>query len=170
MTIPWQFLKGKLTLDRLPRLIGHERGEFSHEFILKAIAAGEVALIHAPPEKATTHRANDHGQIWMRHYLSLTSFSAKRALEIGVEAFHSKYANISESERPRKMETEIITDLSSMQRQPAIMKDHRRYVVFISDREARSNSNSEGVQYFPRPSKFETNYSFLVGMDYNTQI
>jgi hypothetical protein len=117
-----------------------ERGEFSHEFILKAIAAGEVALIHAPPEKAITNSANDHRQIWMRQYLCLTSFTAKRALEIGVQAFHSKYADTSESERPQRMETEILNDLSSMQRQPAIMKDYRRYVVFISEQEASSNN------------------------------
>ena len=135
-------------MTNLPELICHERGEFSHEFVLKAIAAGEVALIHAPPEKATTHSANDNRQIWMRQYLSLTSFSAKRALEIGVEAFHSKYANVSESEWPQTIEAEILTDLSSMQRQPAIMKDYRRYVVFASEREARANP-SAGVQYLP---------------------
>ena len=104
-----------------------------------------MALIHAPPEKATTHSANDHRQIWMRQYLCLTPFTAKRALEIGVQAFHSKYADTSESERPQRMETEILTDLSSMQRQPAIMKDYRRYVVFISEQEAPSSSNSGGV-------------------------
>jgi hypothetical protein len=113
-----------------------------------------VALIHAPPEKATTHSANDHRQIWMRQYLCLTPFTAKRALEIGVQAFDSKYADTSESERPQRMETEILTDLSSMQRQPAIMKDYRRYVVFISEQEARSNSSSGGVQYLPQPSMF----------------
>jgi hypothetical protein len=131
-----------------------KRGEFSHEFILKAIAAGEVALIHAPPEKATTHSANDHRQIWMRQYLCLTPFTAKRALEVGVQAFHSKYANTAESERPQRMETEILTDLSSMQRQPAIMKDYRRYVVFISEQEALSNPNPGGVQYLFQPSMF----------------
>ena len=159
-------------VNNLPQLIFHERGDFSHEFVLKAIAAGEVALIHAPPEKATSHSASDHRQIWMRQYLCLAPFTAKRALEIGVQAFHSKYANASESEWPQRMETEILTDLSSMQRQPAIMKDYRRYVVFISEREARSNSNSGGVQYLPPPSMFgdETNDSFLVGMDYNIQV
>ena len=121
-----------------------------------------MALIHAPPEKATTHSANDHRQIWMSQYLCLTPFTAKRALEIGVQSFHSKYADTSESERPRKMETEILTDLSSMQRQPAIMKDYRRYVVFISEQEARSSSNSGGVQCLPQPCMFvdKTNDSF----------
>ena len=146
----------------LLQLIFHERGEFSHEFILKAIAAGEVALIHAPPEKTTTHSANDHRQIWMRQYLCLSPFTAKRALEIGVQAFHSKYADASVSERPHNMENEILTDLSSMQRQPAIMKDYRRYVVFISEKETLSSSNSGGVQYLPQPPMFgdETNDSF----------
>ena len=121
-----------------------------------------MALIHAPPEKTTTHSANDHQQIWMRQYLCLTPFTAKRALEIGVQAFHSKYADASESERPQKMENEILTDLSSMQRQPAIMKDYRRYVVFISEKETLSSSNSGGVQYLPQPTMFgdETNDSF----------
>ena len=148
MTIPWLSLKGEFYSSQsiLLQLISHERGEFSHEFILKAIAAGEVALIHAPPEKATTHSTDDHRQTWMREYLCLTPFTAKHALEIGVQAFHSKYANTSESERPQRMETEILTDLSSMQRQPAIMKDYRRYVVFISEQEALSNPNSGGVQ------------------------
>ena len=131
-----------------------------------------MALIHAPPDKATTHSTNDHRQNWMRQYLCLAPFTAKHALEIGVQAFHSKYANTSESEWPQRMETEILTDLSSMQRQPAIMKDYRRYVVFISEREARTNSNSGGVQYLPQPSMLgdETNDSFLVGMDYNIQV
>ena len=91
----------------------------------------------------------------MRQYLSLTPFTTKRALEIGVEAFHSKYANVSESEWLQRMENEILTDLSSMQRQPAIMKDYRRYVVFVSEREARSNTNPGGVQYLPQSSMFE---------------
>jgi hypothetical protein len=157
MTIPWRFLKGNLSPSNhfTTKLIFHERGEFSHEFILKAITAGEVALIHAPPERTTTHSANDHRQIWMRQYLCLTPFTAKRALEIGVQAFHSKYDDTSESELPQRMETEILTDLSSMQRQPAIMKDYRRYVVFISEKEATSSSNSGGVQYLLRPSLFE---------------
>lgn len=81
----------------------------------------------------------------MRQYLSLTPFTAKHALELGVEAFHSKYANITESERPQAMETEILMDLSSMQRQPAIMKDYRRYVVFTSEQEAHANRNVTGV-------------------------
>ena len=91
----------------------------------------------------------------MRQYLCLTSFTAKRALEIGIQAFHSKYADTSESEWPQKMETEIQTDLSSMQRQPAIMKDYRRYVVFMSEQEASTNSNSGGVQYLPQLYMFE---------------
>jgi hypothetical protein len=105
-----------------------------------------VALIHAPPEKATIHSAKDHRQIWMKQYLCMTPFTAKHALEIGVQAFHSSYADVSESERRQRMETEILTDISSMQRQPAIMKDYRRYVVFISEQEARSSPNSGGVQ------------------------
>ena len=114
-----------------------------------------MAFIHAPPEKAITHSANDHRQIWMRQYLCFSPFTAERALEIGVQAYHSKYANTSESERQQKMETEILTDLSSMQRQPAIMNDYRRYVVFISEQEACANSNSGGVQYLPQLSMFE---------------
>lgn len=157
----------------LLQLIYLKRGQFSHEFILKAIAAGEVALIYAPPEKATTHSADDNRQIWMRQHLSLTPFSAKRALEIGLEAFHSKYANVPESEWSQTMETEILMDLSSMQRQPAIMKDYRRYVVFISEREARANPTVGGVQYLSRRSMFgktKLTENFLVGMDYNVQI
>jgi hypothetical protein len=149
-------LKGILTfaIITLLQFIFNERGEFSHEFVLKAIAAGEVALIHAPPEKATIRSADlDHHQhIWMRQYLCFTTFTAKRALEIGVQAFHSKYSDTSESERPQKMENEILTDLSSMQRQPAIIEEYRRYVVFISENGTLSSFNSGGVQYHPQPS------------------
>lgn len=106
-----------------------------------------MALIHAPPEKVATHSANDHQQIWMRQYLSLTPFTAKRALEIGIGAFHSKYANVAVSEWQQTMATEIITDLSSMQRQPAIMNEYRRYVVFTSEPEAHTgNLSLAGVQ------------------------
>jgi len=110
---------------------------------LDAIEAGELALLHAPvcnricPESVT--------QDWLWNHLTFSSLSGRKALDISLNTFTSKFSNVPESDLRSKMDEEIAQDLSIMQLQPAIMRDYRRFVILKYESQS-VKINPQGVR------------------------
>jgi hypothetical protein len=109
-----------------------------------AVEEGDLALISAPPRDRTPTQTRDRDQEWIRNYWSCRPHGARAMLEKSLAAFGAKYSNIQSLEWASAIESEISRDLSSMQRHPAIMVQHRRYVVLRSERTPRAASR-DGV-------------------------
>lgn len=103
------------------------QAKFPYKYILDAIEVGELALLHAPP--CSRNHPQSASQDWLWGHLTFSSLSGRKALEISLNTFTSKFSNVPESDLRSKMDEEIAQDLSIMQLQPAIMRDYRRFVI-----------------------------------------
>jgi len=114
--------------------------------ILKAIEEGAVALLRAPPEFLTESRDPDAREAWISQHLAFRAPSQRQALEMGIKAFLAD-PKLSSKESPKELEKLICQDILSMQRQPAIMKNYRRYIVVdaMDVNGVRNSYESNGV-------------------------
>jgi hypothetical protein len=120
-------------------------GKFPYHFLLTAIEEGDLALLTAPSRHRTPTRSRDTNQQWIRDYWTFRPQDARAILETSVAAFNAKYSNMQHTEWLPAIDSEVSRDLSSMQRHPAIMFEHRRYVVLRSERTPRTSSSRDGV-------------------------
>ncbi|KDR85205.1 hypothetical protein GALMADRAFT_233893 [Galerina marginata CBS 339.88] len=105
------------------------------DVILEAIAQGDVALLRAPPEKLTPTDSEDAQAEWIANYISFIPPKKQAALKAGITAFLAKHRLSRADNIPRAiaMDEEIRNDMAVMQRQPAFLKEYRRYVVVDSE-------------------------------------
>ncbi|TFK40949.1 hypothetical protein BDQ12DRAFT_678640 [Crucibulum laeve] len=113
-----------------------ESGEFRYRNLLMAIERGEVALLHAPPSPLKHVKPNDR-KAWILAYSLCKNLNARKSLEFALDVFRVKFANLQESEWASAMVKLLLLDLSSMQRQPAIMSEHRRYVILHGEQDRK---------------------------------
>lgn len=129
-----------------------------------AIEEGDLALLTAPPRNRTPVQSIDKNIEWIRDHWSSRPRDARTILEKSVAAFNSKYSKIQRSEWPFMIESEIAQDLSSMQRHPLIMAEHRRYVV-LRNRTPRISTSRDSVSCDILLSK-PVLIVFVVGVDH----
>lgn len=131
-------------MPRSPSLTCGFRSEFLYSYLLEAIESGQIALIEAPPDGKHCYGepASDRRTRWFQDYLSGLPPSNDEALALASAAFHSKTANIPERQWDSLVEREVAEDLARMQRQPAFIKDYRRYVVLTGTMVNRQDSVS----------------------------
>lgn len=103
-------------------------------------------MICAPPRDRAPTGTRDRDQEWIRNHWSCRPRDARAILKTSVTDFSTKYSNIQRSEWAAAMESEISRDLSAMQQHPAIMVQHRRYVVLRNERTTLASSQ-DGVSY-----------------------
>ena len=84
-------------------------------------------MLHAPV--CGRNHPQSISQDWLWNHLTLSPLSGRKALEISLNTFTSKFSNVPEGDLHSKIEDEIAQDLSIMQLQPAIMRDYRRFVI-----------------------------------------
>ncbi|EFI28646.1 hypothetical protein CC1G_13672 [Coprinopsis cinerea okayama7 len=106
--------------------------QFLVPYILNAISRGEMALLEAPPEPKTWSSPRDTRTSWLREYMHFSSPTPEDVLLRGIEAFNSRYANLNSASREARLEEDVVKDLKAMQRNPAIAKNYRRYVLLTS--------------------------------------
>ena len=112
-----------------------------------AIEEGDLALLYAPPRDHTSTQSKAQ-QEWIRKHWSCRPSDSRAMLEYSVAAFTAKYSNVQRSEWLPAIEKEILRDVSSMQRHPAIRTDHRRYVVLRNEPKTSRNSyRLDGVSF-----------------------
>lgn len=150
----------KLHCENEDPLVVFDSGRFPYHYLLTAIEEGDLALICAPPRDRTPALSKDRCQEWIRDYWSCRPRSARAMLETSFAAFSTKYSNIQSSEWASEIELEISRDVSAMQRHPAIMVQHRRYVVFRSERTRRTSSSRDGLEW-TAPAKFDFRDDFF---------
>jgi len=75
----------------------------------------------------------------------MITMQTRDILEECVKAWIDSYSNLRKPEWSSAIETEISEDLARMQMQPAIMDDHRRFVVIKAPKEDHISSIRDGV-------------------------
>jgi len=97
--------------------------EYVYHRLLRLIEDGEIALISIPCYPTSNERV----KMWIRnHSHVLNSLSA---LSIGNTAFHSVCANVSRIDWVAIVQKNVDDDIVAVQRHPAILYKHRRFIV-----------------------------------------
>lgn len=124
------------------------RDKFPLEFLLEAIDKGNIALTRSPPLEGTIVNMTEARLDWIRENWIRRPPNPRKILEFCVRAFNSKYANIQETEWESTIFREISSDLSSMQLQPVIMEEYRRFVIITSDRDSHVKQDGDAKSSF----------------------
>ncbi|KAF8634013.1 hypothetical protein AX15_001186 [Amanita polypyramis BW_CC] len=119
-----------------------DRGDFLLNELLSTIADGELAMITAPRDEQHSTSTNELGEQWITRNILLQPDNEREILQYAVSSFNVRYSNVQPSEWTRCIAEELSTDLSYMQRQPAFMRNYRRYVVLQGNRQEISLSDS----------------------------
>jgi hypothetical protein len=103
--------------------------------LLGLIADGELAMITAPRDDQHPTSASDLSQQWLDEFVLSPPGSEREILQYAVISFNAKYSKIHTSEWIRAASEEISADMTHMHRQPALMKNYRRYAVLRGNRQ-----------------------------------
>ncbi|KAJ7770779.1 hypothetical protein DFH07DRAFT_914458 [Mycena maculata] len=141
-------------------LAAFDRGVFVFDLLLRAIEDGEVSVLHAPPLEWKASWDSDEPEEWLRDHWTNRPLGKRRILEDCMDRFSAKYANVPESEWAAAVEVEVSQDLDLMQRQPAIMKNYRRYVVIRAESDGGPSASKDGFEWLTN-SGFSFNDDFL---------
>ncbi|KAJ7102253.1 hypothetical protein B0H15DRAFT_813835 [Mycena belliarum] len=136
----------KLSSPEEDPLAAFDKGTFVFELLLRAIDAGEVSLVRAPPLDRSARKESDSIADWLRDHWIARPLGPRRILEFCVDDFSAKYSNVSQEQWTSAVETEIANDLDLMQQQPEIMKHHRRYVIIRAESDSSVIAEADGFE------------------------
>ncbi|KAJ7783426.1 hypothetical protein DFH07DRAFT_787675 [Mycena maculata] len=160
-------MASKLTSPDEDPLAAFDREVFVFDLLLRSIEDGEVSVLHAPPLEWKVSRDSDEPEEWLRDHWTNRPLGKRRILEDCMDRFSAKYANVPESEWAAAVEAEVSQDLDLMQRQPAIMKNYRRYVIIRAESDEGSAANKDGFEWLTN-SSFSFNDDFLAAESQKT--
>ncbi|KAI0786050.1 hypothetical protein C8Q75DRAFT_721920, partial [Abortiporus biennis] len=106
--------------------------------LLDMIEKGKLSLLTAPPSDLGTVMPNDYAdqkKSWITFQIQLLPSSPRDVLQKCVSAFEAKFSTIEESQRSLQVAKDAVEEMYSMQFQPTIMEQYRRYVVIRHDKE-----------------------------------
>lgn len=128
-------------------------GGFVYQDLLKMIQNGTLALLTQPPVLQ-----NDVAGIkeWASSQLDIATKDERGIFQFCLRNFQKKYQEIEEEKWPFEVQEEALSSMSSMQVQPNIMKNHRRFVVL------RGRLEYEGKEDRKDLEKLGVNNSSLV--------
>ncbi|KAJ7597472.1 hypothetical protein C8J56DRAFT_771636 [Mycena floridula] len=136
--------------DRDP-LEAFDNNQFVFGFLLTAINDGKIALLRAPPDGRNPQSLHDSVS-WQdqeftdkladfKEELVISQFRTPRQMiQFCVDEFSSKHGTKPREEWTFAVRDEMITDMLTMQIQPAVMKQYRRFVFLHADREPHTFS------------------------------
>ncbi|KAJ6519506.1 hypothetical protein C8R45DRAFT_24277 [Mycena sanguinolenta] len=137
----------RLCSPEVDPLAAFMRDEFVFDRLLKAIDDGEVSVLRAPPLGRNATRTNDPAIEWLREHWINRPLSSRHLLEFCLSAFSAKYSNIPQAEWASAVEAEVSEDLNSMQMQPNIMNQYRRYVVIKAETDKHIAADKDGFEW-----------------------
>jgi len=97
--------------------------EYVYHRLLQLIADGEIALISIPCYPTSNERV----KMWIRNHSHI--LNPLSALSIGNTAFHSVCANVPRIDWVAMVQKNVNDDIVAVQRHPAILYKHRRFIV-----------------------------------------
>jgi len=97
--------------------------EYVYHKLLRLIEDGEIALISIPCYPVSNERV----KMWIRDYCRI--LNPLSALSIGNTAFNSVCANVPRIDWVAMVQKNVDDDIVTVQRQPAILYKHRRFIV-----------------------------------------
>ncbi|KAJ3569281.1 hypothetical protein NP233_g5152 [Leucocoprinus birnbaumii] len=106
-----------------------QRDKFVYHCLLRLIAEGEIALLSAPPEPANI----ENTKAWVRN--NCRTLDPMGVLSIGNAAFNSVCANVPQINWPETVHKTADHDIIAFQRHPAIMYEHRRFIIVKGDKD-----------------------------------
>ncbi|EGO03137.1 hypothetical protein SERLA73DRAFT_158732 [Serpula lacrymans var. lacrymans S7.3] len=113
---------------------------------LKLVEDGSVAPLWSPPSPG---RSFLQGQAsWVDWLLETQSQPFPDMLESCVRVFKQKYSDIPVSDQLLNMEAEIAKDMCSMQTQPSIADEYRRFVVIKAPSETHIGWDHEALEWY----------------------
>lgn len=84
---------------------------------------------------------------WIIDQLSVISKTPTDIIEEGWMAYISNFSSLTEAEIQKHIEDEIVNDLISLQMQPAICENFRRFVVIKAVSEVYIDFDKNGVSH-----------------------
>ncbi|KAI5124451.1 hypothetical protein M0805_008335 [Coniferiporia weirii] len=117
--------------------------------ILELIEEGKVALMQSPglAEQAPPRGDIDATTQWISAQMAMLTKRPTDHLEDCWSTFISEYSHTTEKELPGLIESEIVKDLSLLQIQPVMRKNHRRFVVIKAVQDTRIAWNKDGFEW-----------------------
>ena len=92
-------------------------------------------MVTAPRDDRHPTSASDLSQQWLDEFVLSPPGNEREILQYAVASFDAKYSKIQTSEWMRAALEEISADMTQMHRQPAFMKNYRRYTVLRGTRQ-----------------------------------
>jgi len=105
-----------------------ERGTLIHQDLLSRIGQGQLSLLQLPP-----HYGSEESVLfdWIRWQQETSTLDPRGILERCLRGFSQQYSEFPEEKWTPRVLEELSSVLTSLQMQPSIMDQYRRYVVII---------------------------------------
>ncbi|THH16827.1 hypothetical protein EW146_g3874 [Bondarzewia mesenterica] len=122
-----------------------EKGDFVHAILLDMIEEGRLSLMSTVPVgRARGAMISD----WISWQTQLPCLTARGILEKCMRSFIQQYDDTPEEQWPSAVESEVVTSISSLQLQPAIMDNYRRFVVIRGEQDG-ANTPRDSIEWIP---------------------
>jgi hypothetical protein len=104
------------------------RGSLIHQDLLSRVGQGQLSLLKPPPHYGSGESALLE---WIRWQQETSMLDSRGILERSLRGFSEQFSEFPEEKWTPRVLAELSSVLTSLQRQPSIMDQYRRYVVII---------------------------------------
>jgi len=106
-----------------------EKGTLAHQDLLSRIAQGQLTLLSTEPP---AHGSKEGPLLeWIRRHQEASMLEPRGILEDCLRSFNKGYSDYPEEKWSFRVLDELNSILSSLQMQPCIMDEYRRFVVIV---------------------------------------
>lgn len=105
-----------------------ERGKLIHQELLSRIGQGQLSLLKSPPHYGSAESALLD---WIRWQQEMSMLDPRGILEWCLRRFSQQFSELPEEKWSPRVLDELSSVLTSLQMQPSIMDQYRRYVVIM---------------------------------------
>ena len=120
------------------------RGQLIHQDLLSRIGQGQLSLLQSPPHYGSGESALFG---WIRWQQEMTMLDPRGILERCLRGFSQQFSEFPEEKWTPRVLDDLSSVLMSLQMQPSIMDQYRRYVV-ITGKQDRVGYDRSGVSVF----------------------
>lgn len=120
------------------------RGKLIHQELLSRIGQGQLSLLKSPPHYGSAESALLD---WIRWQQEMSMLDPRGILEWCLRRFSQQFSEFPEEKWTPRVLDELSSVLTSLQMQPSIMDQYRRYVV-IMGKQDKVGYDRNGVSVF----------------------